>query len=50
MLVEATGGCERAFVEAYVEQQLPVIVIAPAQVRQFAKAQGILAKTDNMDA
>lgn len=50
VLVEATGGYERAFVEVCVEQQLPVIVVAPVQVRQFAKAQGILAKTDKMDA
>lgn len=50
VLVEATGGYERAFVEGGVEQELPVIVVAPVQVRQFARAQGILAKTDKMDA
>ncbi|MGI9287277.1 MAG: IS110 family transposase, partial [Pseudomonadales bacterium] len=50
ILVEASGGYERALVEACVEHQLPVIVVAPVQVRQFAKAQGILAKTDKMDA
>lgn len=50
VLVEATGGYERALAEAGVEHDLPVIIVAPVQVRQFAKAQGILAKTDKMDA
>lgn len=50
VLVEATGGYERAFVEACAEKLLPVIVVQPVQVRQFAKAQGILAKTDKIDA
>ncbi len=50
ILVEATGGYERAFVEACAEQMLPVIIVQPVQVRQFAKAQGILAKTDKLDA
>ena len=50
VLVEATGGYERAFVEACAEKSLPVIIVQPIQVRQFAKAQGILAKTDKIDA
>ncbi|PCH52293.1 MAG: IS110 family transposase [Cellvibrionales bacterium] len=50
VLVEATGGYERAFVEACAEKSLPVIIVQPVQVRQFAKAQGILAKTDKIDA
>ena len=50
VLVEATGGYERNFVEACAEKSLPVIVVQPVQVRQFAKAQGILAKTDKIDA
>ncbi|MGI9294294.1 MAG: IS110 family transposase [Pseudomonadales bacterium] len=50
VLVEATGGYERAFVEACTEKGLPIIIVAPFQVRQFAKAQGILAKTDKIDA
>lgn len=50
VLVEATGGYERAFVEACAEASLPVIVVQPLQVRQFAKAQGILAKTDKIGA
>lgn len=50
ILVEATGGYERSFVEACVEKELPIIVVQPTQVRQFAKAQGILVKTDKIDA
>ena len=50
VLVEATGGYERNFVVACAEKLLPVIIVQPIQVRQFAKAQGILAKTDKIDA
>lgn len=50
IVVEATGGYERALVEALYERELPVLVVQPMQVRQFAKAQGILAKTDKIDA
>lgn len=50
VVVEATGGYERNFVETCAEKGLPIIVIQPIQIRQFAKAQGILAKTDKMDA
>ena len=50
VLVEATGGYERLFVESCAEKDMPVIIVQPIQVRQFAKAQGILAKTDKIDA
>ncbi len=50
VLVEATGGYERAVVEACAARELPVIVVQPIQVRQFARAQGVLAKTDKIDA
>ena len=50
VLVEATGGYERAVVEACAEQALPIIIVTPIKVRQFAHAQGILAKTDKIDA
>ena len=50
VLVEATGGYERALVEAFSEKALPIIIVQPIQVRQFAKAQGIIAKTDKIDA
>tara|TARA_R110000868_G_C10956382_1_gene768095 strand:- start:1742 stop:2698 length:957 start_codon:yes stop_codon:yes gene_type:complete len=50
ILVEATGGYERLVVESLAEKALPVIVVQPIQVRQFAKAQGVMAKTDKIDA
>lgn len=50
ILVEATGGYERGLVEACSEKELPLIIMQPTQVRQFAKAQGINAKTDKMDS
>ncbi len=50
IVVEATGGYEQALVERCVERQLPVIVMSPIRVRQFANAQGILAKTDKIDS
>ena len=50
VLVEATGGYERRVVEACAEKEMPIIVAQPIQVRQFAKAQRIIAKTDKIDA
>lgn len=50
IVVEATGGYERALVEACAEKELPLIIVQPMQVRQFAKAQGIVAKTDKLDS
>lgn len=50
ILVEATGGYERCLVEDCAEKELPLIIMQPTQVRQFAKAQGINAKTDKMDS
>ncbi len=50
LLVEATGGYERALVEVAIEYSVPVIIVQPIQVRQFAKAQGVFAKTDKIDA
>ena len=48
--VEGTGGYERAVVVALQEAGLPVVVVNPRQVRDFAKATGKLAKTDPIDA
>jgi len=50
IVLEATGGIERALVRALAAAQLPVIVVNPRQVRDFAKATGHLAKTDALDA
>jgi transposase len=50
IVVEATGGYQRAAVEALFWAGLPVAVVNPARVRQFARACGLLAKTDKLDA
>jgi len=50
IIVEATGGYERALVEACAERELPVIIVQPKKVRDFANAQGVKAKTDKIDA
>ena len=50
IVVEATGGYELPVVRALVEAGLPVIVVNPRHVRDFAKALGRLAKTDTLDA
>jgi len=50
IVVEATGGYERALQVALSAQQLPVAVVNPRQVRDFARATGHNAKTDRMDA
>lgn len=50
IVVEATGGYERAVVVALAAAELPVVVVNPRQVRDFARALGRLAKTDRIDA
>jgi transposase len=50
IVVEATGGYERALVTALVEAGYRTAVVNPRQVRDFAKALGVLAKTDRIDA
>jgi transposase len=50
IVVEATGGYELPLVLALHETGLPVAVVNPRQVRDYARALGILAKTDRIDA
>jgi transposase len=50
VILEATGGLERAVVGALAAEGLPVAVINPRQAREFARATGRLAKTDRIDA
>lgn len=50
IVLEATGGWELAATTALATARLPVVVINPRQARNFAKATGILAKTDRIDA
>lgn len=50
IVIEATGGYERIIVAELSAAELPVVVINPRQVRDFARATGRLAKTDAIDA
>src|SRR5580765_323928 len=50
ILLEGTGGLERSVSGTLGSAQLPVVVVNPRQVRDFAKALGQLAKTDRIDA
>ena len=49
VLLEATGGLELPLVVALAAAGLPVVVVNPRQVRDFARATGTLAKTDALD-
>lgn len=50
VVLEATGGIELPLVAALATASLPVVVVNPRQVRDFAKSTGQLAKTDRLDA
>lgn len=50
VVVEATGGLELSLTAALGVAGLPVAVVNPRQVRDFARATGRLAKTDKLDA
>lgn len=50
IVLEATGGMEVPVSAALAAAGLPVVVVNPRQVRDFAKATGKLAKTDSIDA
>jgi transposase len=50
IVLEATGGLERPAIVALATAGLPVVMVNPRQVRDFARATGQLAKTDALDA
>lgn len=50
IVIEATGGLEVRIATELASKGLPVAVINPRQARDFAKATGQLAKTDQVDA
>ena len=50
LVCEATGGYAVPVVSALAAAALPVVVVNPRQIRDFAKALGRLAKTDRIDA
>jgi transposase len=50
VVCEATGGYEQAVVHACHAAQVPVSIVEAGRVRHFAKAKGLRAKTDPIDA
>lgn len=50
IVVERSGGLERSLVAHLAEAGLPVVANNPRQIRDFARATGVLAKTDKIDA
>lgn len=50
VVLEATGGYEITVGIALADAGLPVAIVNPRQVRDYARALGILAKTDKIDA
>jgi transposase len=50
VVLEATGGFEQTVAAALVAAGMPLAVVNPRQIRDFARATGQLAKTDALDA
>ena len=50
IVLEATGRLEMPLAAELQSKRLPVVIVNPRQVRDFAKATGVLAKTDSIDA
>lgn len=50
VVLEATGGFEVTVASALAAARLPLAVVNPRQIRDFARATGRLAKTDALDA
>lgn len=50
IVLESTGGLETLAAGILTAASLPVVIVNPRQVRDFAKACGVLAKTDALDA
>ena len=49
-IVEATGGLQRPLAVALVDAGIPVAIINPSRIRHYALAEGLIAKTDKVDA
>src|SRR6516225_9326499 len=50
LICEASGGYEQALLESLQKSEVKVTVVQAVRVRQYARAAGILAKTDRIDA
>lgn len=50
VVFEASGGYERALAAYLAQRSIPYALVNPARVRDYARSEGILAKTDAIDA
>ncbi len=50
IVVESTGGLEKALITELYKAELPFALVQPRRVREFARSIGLLAKTDKIDA
>ena len=50
VVIESTGGLEMAVVSELCTRRIPLALVNPGRVREFAKSLGLLAKTDRLDA
>lgn len=50
VVMEATGGLEKMVAASLTEAGIAAVVVNPRQARDYARAMGLLAKTDNLDA
>jgi transposase len=50
VVFEASGGYERALMAALHQARVPLVMVNPARVRDFARSEGVRAKTDPIDA
>jgi transposase len=50
VVAEATGGLQRPLAVALVQAEFPVAIMNPARIRHYALAEGLMAKTDKVDA
>jgi transposase len=50
VVVESSGGLETALIAELCTRPIPVALVNPGRVREFAKSLGLLAKTDQLDA
>ena len=50
VVTEATGGLQRPLALALIHANIPVAVINPGRIRHYAQAEGMIVKTDKVDA
>jgi transposase len=50
VVVESTGGLERGVIAELSAAGIPIALVNPGRVREFAKSIGLLGKTDKIDA